>query len=115
MATMLYRPGEAVNEAAWGLKVDFTIVEDGALDAALSDGWYRHPDDFPAPEVEAAPEAAVEAPVSPLDAKVADIVPTLADLTAEELAGLLEAENAGKARVGLIAAIEKAQTALSEG
>lgn len=53
--TMLYRPAETPNEACWGLNVEHQIVPTDDVDGALADGWFRHPNDFPA-EGEVAPE-----------------------------------------------------------
>lgn len=45
--TMLYRPSETPNPALWGRKLDARIVGQDEIDAALAEGWLRHPDDLP--------------------------------------------------------------------
>lgn len=102
--TMLYRPGSEVNPAAWGLPVETLIVPDSGIEDALAQGWFTHPSRFPA--------ASESGPYNDfLDNNVAEIVPLLADLSADELSALLLAEKAGKTRKGLLAEIEKALAA----
>lgn len=100
MPTMLYRPGETVNPAAWNEKIDTCIVDEGDLEAVLADGWYRHPSDFPTP--------AAEIPLTALDESAAKIIAALPEMTPEELQALLDGELVGKNRAGLVKALEKA-------
>jgi hypothetical protein len=100
--TMLYRPGGEPNPEAWNEPIETTIVADEDIEAALEEGWFLHPSDFP---------DAVAAPGpydSFLDATVAEIIPLLEDMTDEELKSLKAAEEAGKTRASLITAIDKA-------
>lgn len=95
--TMLYRPGSEPNPEAWNLPVETLSVEDEMVPDALADGWYAHPSEFPA-----------VGSFSLLSENAKTIIEHLPALTREELAALLEAEKAGKARAGVMTAIEKA-------
>lgn len=102
--TMLYRPGSEVNPEAWNLPIDTVIVPDDGIETALSQGWFTHPAHFPV-VLESGPYDDF------LDNNVSEIVPLLADLSADELSALLLAEKAGKTRKGLLAEIERALAA----
>jgi hypothetical protein len=106
--TMLYRPSEDKAKAcpeAWGLPLDLLIVDsDQEADARL-DGWLSGPEAVAALNPDSAFGSAYD---SILDASVSEITPLLAELTAEELSGLLTAERSGKTRKGLVTEIEKA-------
>jgi hypothetical protein len=57
MSVMLYRPADEPNPAAWNLPLEHAVFEDDAVDAALAEGWVRHPDDIGAEKPDA-PQAA---------------------------------------------------------
>lgn len=103
--TMLYRPREAPNAEAWNLSFDTTIVADEDIEDAKAEGWMLSAD---ALAWHAAPKPSAGPYDSFLDANVAEIVPLLADMTVEELTQLMAAEQGGKTRAGLVAAINKA-------
>jgi len=98
----IYRPGD---EGVWdGVKMDFGTVT-GADDeeAALADGWYLHPKDFPAVENGGdVPKGGI------LDQNARDIEKALPSLSIEELEQLKSDETAGKSRSGVLRDIEKA-------
>lgn len=107
--TMLYRPREAINDQAWNLPFDITVVSDEDIQHAEAEGWMLAADALAwhaAPKAKPAPEPGPYD--SFLDASVADILPLLADMSADELKSLKAAEEGGKTRAGLIAAIDKA-------
>jgi hypothetical protein len=102
---MLYRAGSKPNPAVDNLHVEHTVIDKADLDKHLADGWYASPADIPA---KAEKPDAPETPLSLLDESAATITETLPALTPDELKALLDAENAGKARKGVTAALEKA-------
>ena len=53
----LYRPSDTPNPGAWDLCVEARVFDGDAIEAALADGWFKHPNDFPAEGEEAAGEA----------------------------------------------------------
>jgi hypothetical protein len=46
MSVMLYRPAETPNPEVWGRCIEYCIVEEDAVDAALAEGWVNHPDEL---------------------------------------------------------------------
>lgn len=107
--TMLYRPREALNDQAWNLPFDITVVADPDIQDAEAEGWMLAADALAwhaDPKGKPAPEPGPYD--SFLDASVADILPLLDEMSAAELTQLLAAEQGGKTRSGLVGAIEKA-------
>jgi len=98
----IYRPGD---EGVWdGVAMDFgTVADEADEEAALADGWYLHPKDFPAAENGGdAPKGGI------LDHNARDIEKALPSLSIEELEQLKSDETAGKSRSGVLRDIEKA-------
>lgn len=100
---MLYRPREMPNEQAWNLPFDITVVADHDIEDAKAEGWMLSAEALawhanPAP----GPYADI------LDNTAKDIEALLPDMTAAELRDMRAAEAAGKARAGLLTAIDKA-------
>jgi len=110
--TMLYRPREAINPEAWNLPLDTIIVDATEVEDAKAEGWLEAADAVEAANVPKAAEPHVPAEPGPydslLDAPVADIVPLLIEMSADELVSLRAAEVTGKTRKGLLAEIDKA-------
>lgn len=99
---IVYRRG--TTEDVRGVLCDTLRVDDQeALDVALDAGWLRLP---PTNELEPAEPATPT--LAALDTSAAALIAAIPEMTPEELAAMLEAEKAGKARKGLIAALEKA-------
>lgn len=44
---MLYRAAAEPNPEVWGLNVEHRVFHGDDVDAALEDGWVRHPRDVP--------------------------------------------------------------------
>jgi hypothetical protein len=105
---MLYRPAgtdHGLVHEVWGHKVHLLTVDGpDAEAAAVSDGWSLSPP----PEGGCWPE---RSEFSLLDEPAKRIVGALPDLTADELKALLEAEQSGKARKGVVKLLEDALTA----
>ncbi len=103
--TMLYRPASDPHPDMAGMKAEYEIVPKEEVEARLADGWYRSPGHFPA---EGAKADVPAAPLSLLNETAEKIIETLPALTKDEIGALLKAETEGKARKGVIAALEKA-------
>lgn len=43
MTVMLYRPADEPNPVVWGWNVEHRVFGEADVDAALADGWARHP------------------------------------------------------------------------
>lgn len=54
----LYRPTDKPNPAVWDLCAEGRVFQADAIAAALADGWFLHPNDFPPqPDIEPDTEA----------------------------------------------------------
>lgn len=101
MTVMLYQPADEENPEVWGMRVAYQIVDEGEVEDALANGWFRHPNDI---------EMEREAP-GILDHAAKNIPALIVGLSEAELTALLEAEQAGKTRKGVITLLEEALTA----
>lgn len=99
---MLYRPGTETR--VWDkYDVDTLVVDEAEAEQHLADGWHLRPGDWEDGEQKAAGQGGQP---SLLDNPANVIVPALVEKPLEELEALLGAEQAGKARKGIIAAIQ---------
>lgn len=102
--TMLYRKREEKNTEAFNLPLDTIIVADSELEDAMAEGWLHAADAIAS--LDAVKNTGPFAEI--LDQKVSDIIALFDAMTADELSQMRAAEQNGKTRAGLIAAIDKA-------
>lgn len=99
---LLYRKGDDGEHQVWGHKVDLREVHDAEqLKEALGAGWTLRPDGHNDEPKQASEFALLDEPVKAIKAE-------LPKLTDEELLTLLEAEQRGKTRKGVVEALEEA-------
>jgi hypothetical protein len=99
--TMLYRKGASVNAEAFNLPLDTVIVADIDIEGATAEGWLDAVSAIASLDG-ASPYAEI------LDGTVKEIESLFDAMSADELRDMRVAEEGGKTRSGLIAAIDKA-------
>lgn len=97
---MLYRPGTETR--VWNkYDVDTLVVDESETERHLADGWHLRPGDWEQGEA-----AGAGGQPNLLDNPANVIIPALADKPLDELEALMAAEQAGKTRKGIVAAIQ---------